>query len=439
MHLERFITRIETQEAVIGVVGLGYVGLPLIMECCRKGFKVIGFDHDHDKISALNRNESYIHYIDPQEIASFTEKKVLEATTDFSRVAEVDAILLCVPTPLNEHQEPDLSYITTAGHDITPHLHSGQLVILESTTYPGTTNDVLRKIIESTGLIVGQDIGLAYSPEREDPGNPVYSTSKLPKVIGGVDEDSLKAADALYRQLVVSTVPVSNTETAEAVKLLENVFRSVNIALVNELKQVYSAMDIDIWEVIEAAKTKPFGYMPFYPGPGLGGHCIPIDPFYLAWKAKQLGVPTRFIELAGEINTVMPDYVIGKLEEAIIKCNKNLEQAHVLILGAAYKQDVADPRESPGIAMLEKLHARGVNVSYNDPFIPILPEQENHDLHLHSVELTADILESCDAVLIATAHSDYDFSFIVNHAPLVIDTRNATRGLDDPNNKIVKA
>lgn len=439
MNLKRFISRIDTQEAVIAVVGLGYVGLPLIMECCRKGFKVIGLDHDTDKIQALNNNQSYIHYIDSQEIEAFTAAGLLEATTDYTKVAQVDAILICVPTPLNQQQEPDLSFITTAGEDIAPHLQAGQLVILESTTYPGTTNEVLRTILETSGLKIGQDIGLAYSPEREDPGNPIYSTTKLPKVIGGINEDSLQAADSLYKQLVVSTVPVSNTETAEAVKLLENVFRSVNIALVNELKQVYAAMDIDIWEVIEAAKTKPFGYMPFYPGPGLGGHCIPIDPFYLAWKAKQLGVPTRFIELAGEINTIMPDYVIAKLEEAIIAQDQSLENAQVLVLGAAYKQDVADPRESPGIAMMEKLHARGVNVIYNDPYIQSLPNQPGHNLQLNSVEINTETLTSCDAVLIATAHSDYDFSFIVNHAPLIIDTRNATQGIEDPNNKIVKA
>ena len=439
MDAQAFIDRIESKAAVVGVVGLGYVGLPLVMEFCRNGFRVIGFDVDEKKTECLNRGESYIHHIPSAEVKEIADGGLLEATTDFARAAEVDAILICVPTPLNDEQEPDLSYVVSTGESIAPYLRANQIVILESTTYPGTTNEVLRGILESGGLKAGEDFLLAYSPEREDPGNPDYSTSKIPKVVGGTDAASLDVADALYRQIVVSTVRVSSTETAEAVKLLENIFRSVNIALVNELKMVYSKMGIDVWEVIEAAKSKPFGFMPFYPGPGLGGHCIPIDPFYLTWKAKQHGVTSRFIELAGEVNTAMPDYVIMRLEEALASQGKALVGASVLVLGAAYKKDVADPRESPGITLMEMLKKRGLQVSYNDPYIPELPTQRKFDLGLSSVELTSESLSSVDAVLIATDHSDYDCGFIVEHARLVVDSRNATAGVADPDGKIFKA
>lgn len=439
MNVQSFIDKIEAKTAVVGVVGLGYVGLPLVMEFCRKGYRVIGFDIDTQKTDCLNAGESYIHHIPSAEVKEIADGGLLEATTDFARVPEVDAILICVPTPLNEEQGPDLSYVVSTGEAIAPYLRENQIVILESTTYPGTTNEVLRAILESGALKAGEDFLLAYSPEREDPGNPVYSTSKIPKVVGGTDEASLDVADALYRQIVVETVRVSSTETAEAVKLLENIFRSVNIALVNELKMVYSKMGIDIWEVIEAAKSKPFGFMPFYPGPGLGGHCIPIDPFYLTWKAKQHGVTSRFIELAGEVNTAMPDYVILRLEEALSSQGKVLKGATVLVLGAAYKKDVADPRESPGITLMEKLQVCGATVEYNDPFIPQLPPQRKHNLKLHSTELTAAHLVGVDAVLIATDHSDYDYGFIVEHAPLIVDSRNATQGIPDPSGKIHKA
>ncbi len=439
MDAQAFIDRIESKAAVVGVVGLGYVGLPLVMEFCRNGFRVIGFDIDGKKTECLNRGESYIHHIPSAEVKEIADGGLLEATTDFARAAEVDAILICVPTPLNDEQGPDLSYVVSTGESIAPYLRANQIVILESTTYPGTTNEVLRGILEAGGLKAGEDFLLAYSPEREDPGNPDYSTSKIPKVVGGTDAASLDVADALYRQIVVSTVRVSSTETAEAVKLLENIFRSVNIALVNELKMVYSKMGIDVWEVIEAAKSKPFGFMPFYPGPGLGGHCIPIDPFYLTWKAKQHGVTSRFIELAGEVNTAMPDYVIMRLEEALASQGKALVGASVLVLGAAYKKDVADPRESPGITLMEMLKKRGLQVSYNDPYIPELPTQRKFDLGLSSEELTSESLSSVDAVLIATDHSDYDCGFIVEHAQLVVDSRNATAGVADPDGKIFKA
>jgi UDP-N-acetyl-D-glucosamine dehydrogenase len=441
LDVQELIGRIEARDAVVGVVGLGYVGLPLVMEFTRAGFRVLGFDVDATKAASLNRGESYIHHIPSSEVKELVDGGRLEATTDFSRAVEADAMLICVPTPLNDEMGPDLSYVESTGNSIAPYVHDGQLIILESTTYPGTTNEVLREILEtgSNGLKAGVDFLLAYSPEREDPGNPVYSTSRIPKVVGGTDEASLEAADMLYKQIVVSTVRVSNTETAEAVKLLENIFRSVNIALVNELKMVYSTMGIDVWEVIEAASTKPFGYMPFYPGPGLGGHCIPIDPFYLTWKAKQHGVTSRFIELAGEVNTAMPDYVIAKLEQALEARGKTLSGADVIVLGAAYKKDVADPRESPGIELMEKLMVRGAVVSYSDPFIPKLPPQRKYNLKLESIALTPETLGACDAVLIATDHSDFDYASIVEHAPLIVDSRNATHGLDDPESKICKA
>lgn len=439
MDVQHFINKIDTKEAVVGVVGLGYVGLPLVMEFCRNGFQVIGFDIDTNKTDCLNRGESYIHHIPSEEVKETADSGLLSATTDFAQIDQVDAILICVPTPLNDEQGPDLSYVISTGEEMAPYLRTGQLVILESTTYPGTTNEVLRGLLETDTLKAGRDFLLAYSPEREDPGNPVYSTSKIPKVVGGTDEASLNAADALYSQIVVETVRVSNTETAEAVKLLENIFRSVNIALVNELKEVYAALDIDVWEVIEAASTKPFGFMPFYPGPGLGGHCIPIDPFYLTWKAKQHGVTSRFIELAGEVNTAMPAYVIDKLRLALEAKGKALNESRVLVLGAAYKKDVADPRESPGIEIMNTLATLGTDLVYNDPFIPQLPPQRKYDLQRDSLELSAANLAGCDAVLIATAHSQYDYAFIVEHAPLIIDTRNATHGVSDPHGKITKA
>ncbi|MFP6584936.1 MAG: nucleotide sugar dehydrogenase [Candidatus Hydrogenedentota bacterium] len=439
LDAQKLIEKFKSKEAVVGVIGLGYVGLPLVMEFCRNDFRVVGFDIDTDKIERLNRGESYIHHIPSEEVSVIAKGGLLEATSDFSRASEADAILICVPTPLADNHEPDLSYIEATAKAIAPHVREGQLIILESTTYPGTTKEVLRVILETGGLKAGVDFLLAYSPEREDPGNPTFSTSKIPKVVGGTDAASLDAADALYSQIVVSTVRVSNTETAEAVKLLENIFRSVNIALVNELKMVYSKMGIDVWEVIEAAKSKPFGFMPFYPGPGLGGHCIPIDPFYLTWKAKQHGVTSRFIELAGEVNTAMPDYVIAGLEEALETQGKSLSGARVVVLGIAYKKDVADPRESPGITLLANLLAKGADVSYSDPLIPSFPVQRRYDLELDSVALTPESLSAVDAVLIAADHSDFDYELIVKHAPLIVDTRNATHGIADPQGKIHKA
>ena len=439
MDAQGLIGRIESRDFVVGVVGLGYVGLPLVMEFCSKGFRVVGLDVDEKKVECLNGGASYILHVPSERVKGFVDGGLLVTTDDFSRVSECDAVLICVPTPLDEEQEPDLSFVVSTGESIAPYVRKGLLVVLESTTYPGTTSEVLQGILESGGLRAGEDFLLAYSPEREDPGNPIFSTSKIPKVVGGFDGASLDVADALYSQIVVGTVRVSSMETAEAVKLLENIFRSVNIALVNELKVVYEALGIDIWEVIEAAKSKPFGFMPFYPGPGLGGHCIPIDPFYLTWKAKQHGVTSRFIELAGEVNTGMPGYVVERVVAALESQGKALEGAKVLVLGAAYKKDVADPRESPGITLMEMLQERGAEVSYNDPYIPQIPPQRRHDLKLSSVELTEASLGGVDVVLVATDHSCYDYGFIVEHACLVVDSRNATQGVADPSGKIVKA
>lgn len=427
MNPDALIERFRAHTAKVGVVGLGYVGLPLVRELCQAGFAVVGFDVDARKTEALNRGESYIRHIPSELIAGFVEGGRFEATTDFARSAEADAILICVPTPLTESREPDLSFVESTGRSLAPHLRAGQLIVLESTTYPGTTDEVLCPILAEGGLTPGTDFLVAYSPEREDPGNASFSTGKIPKVVGGCDENALHAAQALYDQFVVRTVPVSSARAAEASKLLENIFRSVNIALVNELKTIYAGMGIDVWEVIEAAKTKPFGYMPFYPGPGLGGHCIPIDPFYLSWKAREHGLETRFIELAGEINTQMPAYVISVLEAGLQEQGKALQGARLLVLGVAYKKDVADPRESPGIALIDLLRNRGAEVSYSDPYIPELPELRHYDLRMESVALTPERLAGCDAAIIVTDHTDFDYAAIVEHAPLVIDTRNATR------------
>ncbi len=439
MDSAALIRRIESREAVVGIVGLGYVGLPLAMTFCRNRFRVLGFDIDEAKTSALNRGESYIGHIPASEVAELHAGGLFEATADFSRTAEADALLICVPTPLSEHHEPDLSYISNTGKVLGKYLRAGQLVVLESTTYPGTTEEVLQPELEAGGLLSGSDFLLAYSPEREDPGNAQFSTGKIPKVVGGCTLDALDAADALYRQVVVSTIRVSNARTAEAVKLLENVFRGVNIALVNELKLIYTKMGIDIWEVIEAAKTKPFGFMPFYPGPGLGGHCIPIDPFYLTWKAREYGISTRFIELAGEINTSMPEYVVSELMNVLNDHGKALKGSRVLVLGVAYKPNIGDPRESPGLTLIDLLQDRGAEVDYNDPYVPSLPPTRKHKLKKDSVELTAKSISRYDAVLIVTAHAKYDFEFIVEHARIVLDTRNATHGVKKNRERIFKA
>ncbi len=431
---------IGNKSANVGVIGLGYVGLPLIDAFVNAGFRATGFDVDQSKVDALNAGQSYIKHISSEDVQSWSDKGQFEATADLSRMAEADALLICVPTPLNDSRDPDLKYVESTARSIAQVLRPGQLVVLESTTYPTTTRDVVLPILEETGLKPGEDFFLAYSPEREDPGNQDYSASRIPKVVGGLDPASLELAEALYGHAVVEVVPVSSTEIAEACKILENTYRAVNIALVNELKMLFDRMGIDVWEVIDAAKTKPFGFQAFYPGPGLGGHCIPIDPFYLTWLARKQGLTTRFIELAGEVNHAMPEYVIARLAEFLNDERKPIRGSKICLLGMAYKKDVDDPRESPSFVLLDLLQERGADVTYNDPHVPRLPEMRHHNVpDLSSSELTAEFLAAQDCVLIATDHSSYDYDFIVKHAPLVLDTRNATKGVTEGREKIRKA
>ncbi len=407
-----------------------------------RGFVALGFDIDQTKVDRLNAGGSYIKHIAAENIARLREKNQLEATGDFSRLDDVDAIILCVPTPLTRQREPDLTYIVRTTEVIAARLRRGHLIVLESTTYPGTTREIMRPILERTGLVSGRDFFLAYSPEREDPGNQSFGTTNIPKVIGADGSDALRLACALYDRIVERTIPVTSLETAEAVKLTENIFRSVNIALVNELKIIYEAMGIDIWEVIEAAKTKPFGYMPFYPGPGLGGHCIPIDPFYLTWKAREYDCPTRFIELAGEINTAMPRWVVEKAISALSeRQGRALRGANILVIGLAYKKNVHDLRQSPALKIMELLESRGALVSFHDPYFPEIPPTREHAEFTgrRSLPLTQGILAEVDLALICTDHDSVDFRLLVERAPLIIDTRNACaqRGLSGPH--IVKA
>lgn len=429
--------KIISREAKIGIIGLGYVGLPLVIEFCKRDFMVTGFDTDENKVQQLKNAKSYIKHIDSNIIKEILPR--FEPTNDFSKLTKMDCIIICVPTPLNKHREPDMSYVFGTGETIAKYLQKGQLIILESTTYPGTTDEDLRKILEKSGLKAGEDFYLAFSPEREDPGNKEFTTGKIPKVVGGYDSISLELAELLYKQVVTKTVPVSSTKVAEAVKLLENIYRAVNIALVNELKILFDRMDIDIWEVIEAAKTKPFGFQAFYPGPGLGGHCIPIDPFYLTWKAKEYDFSTRFIELAGEINTNMPYYVVQKTIDALNQRGKSIKGSKILVLGLAYKKDVDDARESPSFVIIELLEQKGATVDYNDPYIPSSPLTRKHKLTKESVELTAENLKKYDCVLIATDHSMYDPNFILENSNLVVDTRGLTKNLKKYLEKLVKA
>lgn len=432
----------ENKSAKIGVIGLGYVGLPLIMTFLDKNFQVYGFDIDETKINALINGESYIKHIASRNIIKYIANEQFKPTSDFSKISLVDAVLICVPTPLNKNQEPDLSYIVSTGELIAPYLQTNQLIVLESTTYPGTSTEVLKPILEKNGLRSGKDLFLAYSPEREDPGNPKFGTASIPKIVGGDGDNARELACAIYNQIVVNTVPVSSMEVAEAVKLTENIFRAVNIAMINELKIIYDKMGIDIWEVIEAAKSKPFGYMPFYPGPGLGGHCIPIDPFYLAYRAKQFGQKTKFIELAGKINTQMPNYVIEVLESSLqAKFDKEIKGAKILIMGLAYKKNVDDTRESPAFVLLELLKARGATVAYFDPFVPSIPETREHAAHAgqKSIDWSAEELAKYDAALICTDHDGINYEELVAKSKLVIDTRNATASINNKLGKIIKA
>jgi UDP-N-acetyl-D-glucosamine dehydrogenase len=426
--------RLVTRSARAGIIGLGYVGLPLAVAIARSGFAVTGFDIDPKKIVSLDARRSYIDAVTHSDLALEIDAGRFAATTDFAGLAECDVIVICVPTPLTKHRDPDLSYVEATSRSIAEHLRPGQLVVLESTTYPGTTDDVVKVILEKTGLRSGADFFLGFSPEREDPGNRDYHTATIPKVVAGDGPQALLLMKNFYGAVVKTVVPVSSNATAEAVKLTENIFRSVNIALVNELKTVYAAMGIDVWEVIDAAKTKPFGYMPFYPGPGLGGHCIPIDPFYLTWKSREYELPTRFIELAGEINSAMPRYVVGKLAEALdIRSGKALSRSRVLVLGLAYKKNVADIRESPSLRLIEIIEERGGKADYHDPFVlEIPPTREYQALKgRQSVELTVENLAGYDAVLVATDHDQIDYAALSKNAKLIIDTRNifARRGL----------
>jgi UDP-N-acetyl-D-glucosamine dehydrogenase len=442
ISVSALIATFSERRAKIGIVGLGYVGIPLALTAVRAGFPVIGFDIDRPRVAQINRGESVIKHIPANMMQEAVRERGFEATTDFGRLGEPDAILICVPTPLTRHREPDLSYVVRTAEAIAERLRPGQLVVLESTTYPGTTDEVLRPIFEARGLKSGVDFFLAFSPEREDPGNPDFGTSSIPKVVGGDGPEALTLADALYSELVVKTVPVASAATAEAVKLTENIFRAVNIALVNELKVVYEAMGIDVWEVIEAAKSKPFGFMPFYPGPGLGGHCIPIDPFYLTWKAREYDVATRFIELAGEINTRMPYRVVDRLAEAIDRrVGRAFAGSRVLILGIAYKKNVDDMRESPSLKLIELIEHRGATCDYHDPFIPMIPATREHAALAgrRSVPLDPQTIAGYDAVLVATDHDDIDYDAVVAHAQVVVDTRNACHRAGIRSGKVIKA
>jgi UDP-N-acetyl-D-glucosamine dehydrogenase len=433
--------KLADKSARVGVIGLGYVGLPLVHALIEAGFRVLGFDIDPKKIERLAAGASYIQHIPSDWIAQWIGEHTFEPTADMHRLGEADAILVCVPTPLNEAREPDLEYVLSTMAAIAARLRPGQLIVLESTTYPGTTREHCLPILESQSrLKCGQDFFLAYSPEREDPGHPQHTARAIAKVVGGIDEASLDLADALYSQVVVRTIRVANCETAEASKILENTYRCVNIAMVNELKVLFDRMGIDIWSVIEAAKTKPFGFAPFYPGPGLGGHCIPIDPFYLSWIARKFETPTRFIELAGEVNASMPQYVVSRVMRALNDAGKAVRGSRIAILGLAYKKDVDDPRESPSFKLLELLGELGAELTYNDPHILAAPKLRHYDTPpMTSQPLTAEYLAAQDCVLIATDHSAYDYDFIVRHARLVVDTRNATQHVAEGREKIVKA
>jgi UDP-N-acetyl-D-glucosamine dehydrogenase len=436
---EPLLERIQRREARVGVVGMGYVGLPLGVAFARAGFPVLGLDVDGARCERLMRGESYIRHVPSEPINALVREGKLAATTDFSKAADLDCILVCVPTPLTAAREPDMQFVVAAGEALAPHVRQGQLFVLESTTWPGTTDEVLRPILERGGLRAGVDFHLAFSPEREDPGNARFETRTIPKVVGADDAQARAIAEALYGGALERVVSVSSTRVAELSKLLENIFRCVNIALVNELKMLCDRMGLDVWEVIQAASTKPFGFMPFYPGPGLGGHCIPIDPFYLSWKARQFEFQTRFIELAGEVNTQMPHYVVHRVMEALNDRERSLKGAKVLVLGAAYKKDVDDMRESPSLRILGLLRERGASVAYHDPYVPELPAGHGLEEPMTSLPLSPGLLGACDVALILTDHSCVDYGEVVAHAPLVVDTRNATAGVAFHRERIVKA
>ena len=432
MLLKELPEKIENKSAKIGIIGLGYVGLPLLVAFASQGYKVLGFDIDQQKINQIQQGHSYIKHIDSENL----KNDLISVTPDLTRLREVDVIIICVPTPLDIHREPDLTYVTDTADAIAQCLKIGQLVVLESTTYPGTTSEVMLPILERTGLIVGSEFSLAYSPEREDPANENYSLVNVPKVVGGITPMCLSLVQTLYNQIINTIIPVSSTQTAEATKILENIYRAVNIALVNELKILFQKMGIDIWEVIAAAKTKPFGFQAFYPGPGWGGHCIPIDPFYLTWKAREYDVPLRFIELAGEVNAFMPNYVIEKLIFALNEHSKPLKNSRILILGVAYKKNVDDQRESPSLKIIHTLSSHGVHIAYHDPYAPTCSNHRHYpDINLKSLPLTKENIQSFDAVIIVTDHDNVDYKLVAEYSALIIDTRNvlAERGLNTVN------
>ncbi|MBN1385122.1 MAG: nucleotide sugar dehydrogenase [Elusimicrobia bacterium] len=431
--------KIKKKKAIVGVIGLGYVGLPLAVEFASSGFYTIGFDVDNRKISELKKGRSYIQYTPSSKVKDLTRIKRFEATKDFSKLKNCDSIIICVPTPLTQAKEPDMRFVVDTVKVISKYLRREQLVVLESTTYPGTTDEIVKPILEKTGLKAGKDFYLAFSPEREDPGNKKWTTKKIPKVVGGINKISTEIASLLYGKAVDSVVTVSSAKVAEATKMLENTFRAVNIAMVNELKILFDKMGFDIWEVIKASKTKPFGFMPFYPGPGWGGHCIPIDPFYLSWKAKQYKLRTKFIEHAGEVNTEMPEYVIEKLQSALREKQIPLKKAKVLILGMAYKKDTDDTRESPSLELIKVLEKKGVplnQIDYNDPYIPCPPKMRRHQIKKKSVPLTVSNLKRFDAVIISTDHTCYNYNLIIENSKLIIDTRNSVK---QKNKKVIKA
>lgn len=418
--------KIKQNKFKVGIIGLGYVGLPLALEFSLKNIKVLGFDLDAEKVRKINKEKkSYIKHIPSEKIRKEVNKKTFTATTDFSRIKETDVVIICVPTPLNANREPDLSYVLNSTKEIAKYMRKGQLISLESTTYPGTTDEDILGILEKTGYRIGKDFYLCFSPEREDPNNPVYSTSTIPKVVGGVTDKCTKMGVKVYSKVIEKVVPVSNARAAEATKLLENIYRSINIALVNELKTVFDRMEIDIWEVIRAASTKPFGFTPFYPGPGLGGHCIPIDPFYLTWKAREYEISTKFIELAGEVNTSMPYYVVEKVMFALNKNYKHINGAKILILGLAYKRDIDDIRESPSLKLIELLQDKGAKVDYNDDYVTEIPKLRKYTFNKKSVKITKSSLAKYDVVLLSTDHSYYDYDYILRNSKIIVDTRNA--------------
>lgn len=426
---------ISQKRALVAVVGLGYVGLPLLKRLNEVGFNTLGLDIDSKKASALTEGKSYIKHFDVKDIQQAIKSERCMVTSDFSKAALADIIILCVPTPLNKYREPDLSYVLGSLDTLLPHVRKGQLLSLESTTYPGTTEEELKPRLEKRGLRIGEDLFLVYSPEREDPGNPDFETHTIPKVCGGTTANCLEIGEAFYSTIIEQVVPVSSTKAAEMTKILENTYRAVNVALVNELKIVADKMGIDIFEVIKAADTKPFGFKAFYPGPGLGGHCIPIDPFYLTWKAREYGLHTRFIELAGEVNTAMPSYVVSKVIDGLNTHSLSVKRAKILVMGAAYKKNVDDMRESPSVEIMEKLIDMGANVDYHDPFVPKLPKMRNHDLGLESIDFNSDTVKNYDCVLIATDHENVDYE-ILSDAKLVVDSRGVMKS---KSNNLIRA